>query len=216
MTDVDHPQGSDQLRAGHEDRERACEDLGRHYAAGRLTMAELEDRQGAAWTARTLGDLRELAVDLPSLHPEGPVPYPPPGALPVRPPVAGPPAWPGVAGPTWPAPVSPSWSGPPQPAWPAPSGPVWPGTMAPFGYDPRSGRPWSDRQRVPAGVLQLTLGCLGVGRFYTGSVGIGLLQLLITVLSFGVLLPVTVVWGLVDGVLMLTGSGTDRHGRPLR
>ncbi|WP_460865031.1 DUF1707 SHOCT-like domain-containing protein [Rhodococcus aerolatus] len=195
---MDTPTGSDRLRAGHEDRERTCEDLGRHYAAGRLTLAELEDRQGAAWTARTLGDLRELVVDLPSLHPDRPAPFPgaPTGGLPAVPP-------------PWPAPA-PAWPGP---AWPAAP---WPGVVAPHGYDPRSGRPFSDKQRVPAGVLQLTLGCVGAGRFYTGSVGVAVAQLLLTVLSFGLLLPVTVVWGLVDGVLMLTGSGTDPHGRPLR
>lgn len=215
MAEVDHPTGSGPLRAGHDDRERACEDLGRHYAAGRLTMAELEDRQGAAWTARTLDDLRELFDDLPALHhtpqphqsapprrPQHPGPQPPP-ALPWR---GAPPS----GGTAWPDPAPPAW---PAPAWPAPA---WPEVVAPFGHDPRSGRPWSDKQRVPAGVLQLTLGSLGVGRFYTGSVGVGLVQLLLTVLSLGVLLPVTVVWGVIDGIIMLAGSGTDPHGRPLR
>lgn len=184
---------SDQLRAGHEDRERASEELGRHYAAGRLTMAELEDRQGAAWAARTLGELHELYYDLPPLRPDTPPNPTTRSGLPPSP-----------------------WAGPPAlgtGSWPAPIGSA---ATAPYGIDPQTGRPWSDKQRVTAGVLQLLLGSLGVGRFYAGNTGVGVAQLLLTLLSFGLLLPVTLVWGLIDGVLMLTGSGTDRFGRPLR
>lgn len=180
--------GSGGLRAGHEDRQRACEDLGRHYAAGRLTMAELEDRQGAAWTARTLGDLVELVHDLPSLHP-----------APLAPPVPT----------AWAAPVA-TWAPPAPTAWPAPP---WP---APHGVDPRSGRPFSDRRRVVAGLLALLLGCLGAGRFYTGHVGLGVAQLLLTVLTGGWLLPLTVVWGLVEGLVVLSAAPKDRRGLPLR
>ncbi|MGX1271933.1 hypothetical protein RKD18_005127 [Streptomyces phaeoluteigriseus] len=41
---------------------------------------------------------------------------------------------------------------------------------APYGVDPM-GRPYSDKSKIVAGILQLFLGYLGIGRFYVGSVG---------------------------------------------
>jgi hypothetical protein len=37
-----------------------------HYAEGRLTHAELDERMTAALTARTFGDLRKIMADLPA------------------------------------------------------------------------------------------------------------------------------------------------------
>ncbi|MEU6535117.1 TM2 domain-containing protein [Streptomyces sp. NPDC047000] len=83
-----------------------------------------------------------------------------------------------------------------------------PDPYAPFGYDPY-GRPYSDKSKIVAGVLQLLLGTLGVGRFYKGDVGIGIAQLF-TCGGFGI-------WALIDGILLLTGdSHTDSQGRILR
>ncbi|WP_069813281.1 TM2 domain-containing protein [Streptomyces sp. TP-A0874] len=79
---------------------------------------------------------------------------------------------------------------------------------APYGYDPY-GRPYSEKSKIVAGVLQLFLGGLGVGRFYTGHIGMGVAQLL-TCGGCGI-------WSLVDGIMLLAGSGaTDSEGRPLR
>ncbi|MFG2944999.1 TM2 domain-containing protein [Streptomyces adustus] len=92
-------------------------------------------------------------------------------------------------------------------------GPVPPGTYtgdpnAPYGYDPY-GRPYSEKSKIVAGVLQLALGGFGVGRFYMGNVGIGLAQLF-TCGGFGI-------WALIDGIILLTGnSATDSEGRILR
>ncbi|WP_073949246.1 TM2 domain-containing protein [Streptomyces kebangsaanensis] len=104
---------------------------------------------------------------------------------------------------------------PPPGAYPPPPGgayPPPPGMMAdpnaPYGYDPY-GRPYSDKSKIVAGVLQLTLGTLGIGRFYIGHVGIGLAQLF-TCGGLGI-------WSLVDGILLLTGNDTtDSQGRILR
>ncbi|MFJ6296489.1 TM2 domain-containing protein [Streptomyces griseoviridis] len=101
----------------------------------------------------------------------------------------------------------------PQGGYPPPGGYVPPGTYtgdpnAPYGYDP-FGRPYSDKSKIVAGILQLVLGTLGVGRFYMGNVGIGLAQLF-TCGGFGV-------WALIDGILLLTGNHhTDSEGRILR
>ncbi|MCZ9344600.1 TM2 domain-containing protein, partial [Streptomyces sp. TRM76130] len=48
---------------------------------------------------------------------------------------------------------------------------------APYGVDPK-GRPYSDKSKIVAGLLQIFLGGFGVGRFYVGSVGVGVAQLL--------------------------------------
>ncbi|MFF7261264.1 MULTISPECIES: TM2 domain-containing protein [Streptomyces] len=79
---------------------------------------------------------------------------------------------------------------------------------APFGYDPQ-GRPYSDKSKIVAGILQLFLGTLGIGRFYVGSVGVGVAQLL-TCGGLGF-------WSLIDGILFLTSNDrTDAQGRVLR
>ena len=79
---------------------------------------------------------------------------------------------------------------------------------APFGHDPK-GRPYSDKSKIVAGVLQLFLGTLGIGRFYVGSVGVGVAQLL-TCGGLGF-------WSLIDGILFLTSNDrTDAQGRVLR
>ena len=55
------------VRVSDAERERAAQDLREHYAAGRLTEDELDERVQAAYRARTATDLRSLLVDLPLL-----------------------------------------------------------------------------------------------------------------------------------------------------
>ncbi|MFE5601339.1 NINE protein [Streptomyces coelicoflavus] len=79
---------------------------------------------------------------------------------------------------------------------------------APYGYDPY-GRPYSDKSKIVAGVLQLFLGSFGIGRFYVGSVGVGIAQLL-TCGGLGF-------WALIDGIMYLVSNDrTDAQGRALR
>ncbi|WP_030382841.1 MULTISPECIES: TM2 domain-containing protein [unclassified Streptomyces] len=79
---------------------------------------------------------------------------------------------------------------------------------APYGFDPQ-GRPYSDKSKIVAGILQLFLGTLGIGRFYVGSVGVGIAQLL-TCGGLGF-------WALIDGIIFLTSNTrTDAQGRVLR
>jgi hypothetical protein len=54
------------------DRDAVVSDLSEHFQAGRLTAAEFDERTGRALTARTWGELTELAVDLPALRPAVP------------------------------------------------------------------------------------------------------------------------------------------------
>lgn len=70
----------------------------------------------------------------------------------------------------------------------------------------------SERRRLTAGLLQILLPGLGIGRFYTGHTVIGVAQILVSALTcgFGAL------WAVVDGILMLMGRVTDAQGRTLR
>lgn len=54
-----------ELRIGDDDRESAVTALGDHYAAGRLTREEYDERAERAWAARTASQLRPLFADLP-------------------------------------------------------------------------------------------------------------------------------------------------------
>jgi hypothetical protein len=56
-----------ELRASHEDRDRAVEILRVAAGGGRLTAAELDERVEAALTARTSGGLAALTADLPAV-----------------------------------------------------------------------------------------------------------------------------------------------------
>jgi hypothetical protein len=60
------------MRASDADRDAVVSDLSEHFQAGRLTAGELDERTGRALTARTWGELGELAADLPALRPAVP------------------------------------------------------------------------------------------------------------------------------------------------
>lgn len=56
---------SPDLRVGDAERDAALAALGEHFAVGRLTREEYDERAEAVWTARTRGDLAVLFADLP-------------------------------------------------------------------------------------------------------------------------------------------------------
>lgn len=60
------PQDTAAIRASDAERERVMGKLEREFAAGRLSMPELEQRIAAAQGARTREQLRALTLDLPS------------------------------------------------------------------------------------------------------------------------------------------------------
>jgi hypothetical protein len=71
------------VRIGDTERDRVIDQLADHHAAGRLTLAEFEDRMAAASTARTGADLAVLTADLPAPT------APPADRSPVRPAALG-------------------------------------------------------------------------------------------------------------------------------
>lgn len=72
------------------------------------------------------------------------------------------------------------------------------------------------KSKVAAGLLGIFLGSFGVHNFYLGYTGKAIAQLLITLLTCGFGAFVSSIWGLIEGILILTGSiNTDANGNPL-
>lgn len=98
--------------------------------------------------------------------------------------------------------------------------------MAPYGRNPFTGEPLSDKSKLIGGLLQLLglVGVLGIGRIYLGYTTLGIAQLIIGLvggfvigmLTCGLGFAIPVIWGIVDAVLILSGQVRDPLGRPLR
>ena len=97
---------NENIRISDADREHVVEQLREHYAEGRLTSDELDERVTATLSAKTYGDLRAVMTDLPEPEAVGAT-----GA-------AGPAGAPGPAGPLGPM----GWQAPP---WFAAAGRSW-------------------------------------------------------------------------------------------
>jgi Flp pilus assembly protein TadB len=63
--------GGSRIRASDAERDQVVAQLREHFAAGRLTAAESQDRIGRALEARTMDELDGLTSDLPVLGPAG-------------------------------------------------------------------------------------------------------------------------------------------------
>lgn len=62
------------------------------------------------------------------------------------------------------------------------------------------------KSKIAAGLLGIFLGCFGVHNFYLGYTGKAVAQLLISVLSCGILSPISAIWGLIEGIMILAGN----------
>jgi hypothetical protein len=84
MNATDHP--APELRIGDFERQAAASQLQQHFAAGRISWDELDERLGAAYAGRTRADLDKLFTDLPMLAPPQAVqaPAPQPTSQPYR------------------------------------------------------------------------------------------------------------------------------------
>ncbi len=72
------------------------------------------------------------------------------------------------------------------------------------------------KSKLLAGLMGIFFGGFGVHNFILGYTGKAVAQLLITVLSCGMLSPISAIWGLVEGIMILTGSiSQDAKGIPL-
>lgn len=72
------------------------------------------------------------------------------------------------------------------------------------------------KSKIAAGLLGIFFGAIGLHNFYLGYVGKALAQLLLTVLTCFILSPITAIWGVIEGILILTDSiNEDADGNPL-
>ena len=86
-------------------------------------------------------------------------------------------------------------------------------------YNPNynNGQNSTQKSKIAAGLLGIFLGGFGVHNFYLGYTGKAVAQLLISVLSWFTLSWASAIWGLIEGILILTGSmNTDANGNPLK
>lgn len=72
------------------------------------------------------------------------------------------------------------------------------------------------KSKIAAGLFGIFLGALGVHNFYLGHIGKGIAQLLITLLSLGMLSWVSAIWGLIEGVLILSSHAGESWHRDAR
>ena len=79
---------------------------------------------------------------------------------------------------------------------------------------------YQQKSKLAAGLLGIFLGSLGVHNFYLGYTGKAVGQLLLTLIGWiacGLGPIAAAVWGLVEGIMLLTGSiGTDGKNVPLK
>ena len=143
----------------------------------------------------------------------GPAGYPPPGYPP-----QGAPGYPPPGTPGYPPPGSggypPPYPGAEQSYYPPPPQAFY-DPAAPYGRDPLTGEPYSEKSKVVAGLLQLIglFGLVGFGRIYLGQTGYGIAQLVVGLITCGI---GAVIWGIIDAIMIFTGSVRDPEGRPLR
>ena len=69
----------------------------------------------------------------------------------------------------------------------------------------------SDKSKLAAGLLQILLP-IGIGRFYLGYTNIGIAQLIVSIVTFGI----GSIWSFIDGIMIVVGNVPDAQGRPLR
>lgn len=75
------------------------------------------------------------------------------------------------------------------------------------------------KSKIAAGILAILLGWLGIYNFYLGYTGKAVGQLILGLLgflTFGITTWAAAIWGLVEGIMILTGSiSKDANGVPL-
>ena len=68
------------------------------------------------------------------------------------------------------------------------------------------------KSKMAAGLLGIFLGAWGIHNFYLGNTSRGVIQIVVTIVTCGI----GGIWGLIEGILILTGSiNVDGQGNPL-
>ncbi len=66
-----------------------------------------------------------------------------------------------------------------------------------------------ENKKVLAGILAIVLGALGIHKFVLGYTKEGIIMLLVSVLSFGILAGISGIIGLIEGIIYLTKSDDE-------
>ncbi|WP_427901933.1 hypothetical protein [Mycobacterium lepromatosis] len=84
-----------------------------------------------------------------------------------------------------------------------------------WGRYPVTGQLFSDKSKTVAGLVSLLdlIGILAIGSIYLGYIGLGIVQVLLDIFTFGL---GAVIWGIVDALLILTYKVRDLSDRLLR
>lgn len=75
------------------------------------------------------------------------------------------------------------------------------------------------KSKVVCGLLGIFLGHLGIHRFYLGYTTIGFIQLALNIGGFftcGLTSIIAGIWGLIEGIMIFTGSINEPDGTPLQ
>ncbi|MHA7269574.1 TM2 domain-containing protein [Arthrobacter sp. HLT1-20] len=86
-----------------------------------------------------------------------------------------------------------------------------------YGQQPAYGMQYGAEQKskIVAGILGILLGSLGIHRFYLGDTKMGVIQIVVTFVTFGL----GGIWGFIEGIMILVGADpfkTDAKGIPLK
>lgn len=72
------------------------------------------------------------------------------------------------------------------------------------------------KSKIAAGLFGIFLGGLGIHNFYLGYTNKAIAQLLLSFVSCGMLAWASSVWGLIEGILIISGEiSKDAQGNPL-
>jgi len=72
-----------------------------------------------------------------------------------------------------------------------------------------SEKPAGAEKKIAAGICGILLGALGVHKFILGYTKEGLIMLLVSFLTLGILAPVMSIIGLIEGILYLTKTDEE-------
>ena len=95
-----------------------------------------------------------------------------------------------------------------------------PGYQQQQGYQPgyqQQGYAMASEQKskLVAGILGILLGAWGIHRFYLGDTKMGVIQIVVTLVTFGI----GGIWGFIEGIMILVGADpfkVDARGIPLK
>jgi TM2 domain-containing membrane protein YozV len=72
-----------------------------------------------------------------------------------------------------------------------------------------SDKPAGAEKKIAAGICGILLGALGIHKFILGNTTPGVIMLLVSILTLGILAPIMGLIGLIEGIIYLTKSDEE-------